>query len=202
MLACFLCLNASLFAQSMKVTGKVSDNMGPVAGATVKVKGSNTATVTDVDGNYVINVGKNAVLEFTYLGDKTKTVKVTTASLNVVLDADVQDIDEVVVTAIGIKQEKKKLGYTTQQVTGKDLAAQGNMNVGSSLQGHVAGLTVSIPSFSACLVVIMMAPFLPLAPYNAEAEVPFKTFTLAIFSLERSNISDSTGTPSKTIKGA
>ena len=145
-LACFLCLNASLFAQTMKVTGKVSDNMGPVAGATVKVKGSNTATVTDVDGNYVINVGKNAVLEFTYLGDKTKTVKVTTASLNVVLDADVQDIDEVVVTAIGIKQEKKKLGYTTQQVTGKDLAAQGNMNVGSSLQGQVAGLTVSVPS--------------------------------------------------------
>ena len=110
MLACFLCLNASLFAQSMKVTGKVSDNMGPVAGATVKVKGSNVATVTDVDGNYVINADKKAVLEFTYLGDKTKTVKVTTASLNVVLDADVQDIDEVVVTAIGIKQEKKKLG--------------------------------------------------------------------------------------------
>lgn len=135
-LACFLCLNASLFAQSMKVTGKVSDNMGPVAGATVKVKGSNAATVTDVDGNYVINADKNAVLEFTYLGDKTKTVKVTTASLDVVLDADVQDIDEVVVTAIGIKQEKKKLGYTTQQVTGKDLAAQGNMNVGSSLQGQ------------------------------------------------------------------
>lgn len=124
MLACFLCLNASLFAQSMKVTGKVSDNMGPVAGATVKVKGSNVATVTDVDGNYVINADKNAVLEFTYLGDKTKTVKVTTASLNVVLDAAVQDIDEVVVTAIGIKQEKKKLGYTTQQVTGKDLAAR------------------------------------------------------------------------------
>ena len=146
MLACFLCLNASLFAQSMKVTGKVSDNMGPVAGATVKVKGSNVATVTDVDGNYVINADKNAVLEFTYLGDKTKTVKVTTASLNVVLDAAVQDIDEVVVTAIGIKQEKKKLGYTTQQVTGKDLAAQGNMNVGSSLQGQVAGLTVSVPS--------------------------------------------------------
>ena len=146
MLACLLCVNASLFAQSMKITGKVSDKMGPVAGATVRVKGSDAAVVTDIDGNYTILAGKNAVLEFTYLGDKTKTMKVTHPTMDVVLESDVQDIDEVVVTAIGIKQEKKKLGYTTQQVSGKELAAQGNLNVGSSLQGQVAGLTVSVPS--------------------------------------------------------
>lgn len=122
-LACLLCVNASLMAQSMKVTGKVSDKMGPVAGATVKVKGTDAAVVTDIDGNYTINAGKNALLEVTYLGDKTKTVKVTGTSLDVMLESDIQNIDEIVVTAIGIKQEKKKLGYTTQQVSGKDLAA-------------------------------------------------------------------------------
>ena len=145
-LACLLFVNASLFAQSMKVTGKVSDKMGPVAGATVKVKGTNIATVTDMDGNYVINADKNAILEFSYLSDKTKTVKVTSGEMDVILDSDTQKIDEVVVTAIGIKQEKKKLGYSTQQVSGNDLVAQGNLNVGSSLQGQVAGLTVSVPS--------------------------------------------------------
>ncbi len=59
----------------------------------------------------------------------------------------------------------------------------------------------SIPSFSACLVEIIIAPFLPLAPYKAEAAVPFNTLILAIFSLETSNMSDSMGTPSKTING-
>lgn len=59
---------------------------------------------------------------------------------------DVQQVNEVVVTAIGIKQEKKKLGYTTQQVSGKALTSQGTLNVASSLQGEVAGLTVSVPS--------------------------------------------------------
>lgn len=145
-LAFLLCVNATLFAQSMRVTGKVTDKMGPVIGATVRVLGTDIAAVTDVDGNYSIDASKNAVLEITYVGDKTKTVKVVKNNMNVSLDADVQDIDEVVVTAIGIKQEKKKLGYTTQQVSGKDLTAQGNMNVGSSLQGQVAGLTVSVPS--------------------------------------------------------
>ena len=145
-LVCSLCVSTSLFAQSMKVTGKVSDKMGPVAGATVRVKGTDVAVVTNIDGNYTIQAGKNATLEITYLGDKTKMMKVSNANMDVMLESDVQDIDEVVVTAIGIKQEKKKLGYTTQQVSGKELAAQGNMNVGSSLQGQVAGLTVSVPS--------------------------------------------------------
>lgn len=146
-LACMLSLHAAIYAQSVKVTGRVTDSMGAVAGATVKVKGTTVATVTDMDGNYTINANKGAELEFSYMGDKTKTLKVGNgANYNVVLQSDIQDIDEVVVTAIGIKQEKKKLGYTTQQVSGSDLAAQGVLNVGSSLQGQVAGLTVSVPS--------------------------------------------------------
>lgn len=145
-LAMMIGISVSVVAQSLKVTGKVSDDMGPVAGATVKVKGTNIATVTDLDGNYSINADKNAILEITYVGDKAKTIKVTGTKHDVRLENELQAIDEVVVTAIGIKQEKKKLGYTTQQVTGEQLASQGNMNVGSSLQGQVAGLTVSVPS--------------------------------------------------------
>ena len=95
---------------------------------------------------YTINADKGDILVFSYVGAKTVEKKVEGNVLDVVLAADVRDIDEVVVTAIGIKQEKKKLGYTTQQVDGAEIAAAGNLNPGASLQGEVAGLTVSIPS--------------------------------------------------------
>ena len=146
LLSCMLLLSINLLAQSLKVTGQVTDKMGPIAGATVRVKGTKRAVVTDLEGHYTIQANKNDKLEFSYLGDITKTVQVTSSPLDVVLKTETQDIDEVVVTAIGIRQEKKKLGYTTQQVTSKELTAQGNVNVGSSLQGQVAGLTVSVPS--------------------------------------------------------
>lgn len=144
--ACMLCLSMSMFAQSMKVTGVVSDKTGPIAGASVRVKGSKVGTITDVNGRYMLNVSKNAVLEFSYIGDTSVEKTVTGPTLDVQLQDNVKQINEVVVTAIGIKQEKKKLGYTTQQVSGAELAAAGNLNVGSSLQGEVAGLTVSVPS--------------------------------------------------------
>lgn len=146
LLSCMLLLSINLLAQSLKVTGQVTDKMGPIAGATVRVKGTKRAVVTDLEGYYTIQANKNDKLEFSYLGDITKTVQVTSSPLDVFLKTETQDIDEVVVTAIGIRQEKKKLGYTTQQVTSKELTAQGNVNVGSSLQGQVAGLTVSVPS--------------------------------------------------------
>lgn len=144
--AAMLCASASMYAQSMKISGVVTDEMGPVIGATVLVKGTTTGVVTDADGHYTINANKNDVLVFSYVGDNPieKTVKGTVINVN--LSSDVQNINEVVVTAIGIKQEKKKLGYTTQQVDGTEIAAAGNLNAGASLQGEVAGLTVSIPS--------------------------------------------------------
>ena len=86
------------------------------------------------------------MLVFSYVGDNPVEKTVKGSVINVNLSSDVQNINEVVVTAIGIKQEKKKLGYTTQQVDGTEIAAAGNLNAGASLQGEVAGLTVSIPS--------------------------------------------------------
>lgn len=141
-----LCVSASMYAQSIKITGVVSDEMGPAAGATVMVKGTKTGTVTDLDGRYTITAEKNDVLVFSFVGAKTVEKTVTGSVMDVSLQEDVQDISEVVVTAIGIKQEKKKLGYTTQQVEGSAIAAAGNLNAGAALQGEVAGLTVSVPS--------------------------------------------------------
>lgn len=141
-----VCSNILLFAQSFKVTGSVSDKMGPIIGANIKLKGSNVGTTTDSNGRYEINAERNSILEFSYLGNRPKAIKVTGTQLNVELEQEARNIDEVVVTAIGIKQEKKRLGYTTQQVSGDELTASGNLNVASSLQGQIAGLTVSVPS--------------------------------------------------------
>lgn len=106
--AAMLCASASMYAQSMKISGVVTDEMGPVIGATVLVKGTTTGVVTDADGHYTINANKNDVLVFSYVGDNPieKTVKGTVINVN--LSSDVQNINEVVVTAIGIKQEKKE----------------------------------------------------------------------------------------------
>ena len=141
-----LCVSVSMYAQSIKISGVVTDEMGPVMGASVMVKGTKTGTVTDVNGRYTLSADKNDVLVFSYVGTNPVEKTVTGAVLDVNLTSNVQSINEVVVTAIGIKQEKKKLGYTTQQVEGADIAAAGNLNAGASLQGEVAGLTVSVPS--------------------------------------------------------
>ena len=144
--ASVLCVSVSMYAQSIKISGVVSDEMGPAVGATVMVKGTKTGTVTDLDGRYTINAEKGDVLVFSYVGTKTVEKDVTGNVIDVSLKAEVQNINEVVVTAMGIKQEKKKIGYTTQQVEGADIAAAGNLNPGAALQGEVAGLTVSVPS--------------------------------------------------------
>ena len=105
------------FAQSIKVTGTVTDKMGAVIGATIMVKNSSNGTVTDIDGRYSIEVPKNATLLFSFVGYSTVEKEVgNNTVINVELSDDIQAIDEVVVTAIGIKQQKKKIGYTTQQI--------------------------------------------------------------------------------------
>lgn len=121
--------------------------MGAVIGAAVVVKNSTVGTVTDMDGHYEIEVPKNGTLVFSYVGYETvERVVGNQTLLNVELSDDVKAIDEVVVTAIGIKQQKKKLGYTTQQVSTEALEQPGTINVGNALSGQVAGLTVNNPT--------------------------------------------------------
>ena len=130
------------------VKGKVSDVSGQgLPGVTVLVSGTTTGTVTDFEGNYSIEVPDNGVLVFSFIGFLQKEVPINGQSIiNVTLQEDTKSLDEVVVTAIGIKQQKKKLGYATQEVDTGVLSESRTMNLGNALSGQVAGLTVTNPT--------------------------------------------------------
>lgn len=142
----FICTGVA-FAQNVKVTGVITDKEGPIIGATIVIKETSTGTVTNLDGEYELDVPRGATLVYSYLGyEPQERVVGNDRVINVVLSDDVKAIDEVVVTAIGIKQQKKKLGYTTQQVSTGALEQPGTINVGNALSGQVAGLAVDNPT--------------------------------------------------------
>lgn len=132
------------FAQERAVSGVVSDNAGlPLPGVSVLVKGTQSGTQTDFDGKYSIKATSSQVLIFSYVGMKTQEVKASSTSLNVKLESDSQELSEVVVTtALGIKREKKSLGYATQEVKGDAVAKAKSSNFVNSLSGKVAGLEI------------------------------------------------------------
>jgi TonB-linked SusC/RagA family outer membrane protein len=133
----------NLSAQNTTVKGTVKDATGePVIGATVKVLGSTTGVITDIDGNYAIEAPAGAKLEVSYIGCKTKVVPAGSAQ-NVSLEEESTAIDEVVVTALGIKRQARSLGYSTTQVGGDALQLARDPNLGNALSGKVAGLTVT-----------------------------------------------------------
>lgn len=135
-------------AQVKTVKGLVSDQNGlPLPGVSILIQGTKTASQTDYDGIYTIQASAGDVLLFSYIGIKTKSVTVgSSATLNVVLAQDAQNLNEVVVTALGIKRQKKELGYAVQDVKGDQLNKAITTNVTSALSGRVAGVDVSIPS--------------------------------------------------------
>ena len=111
------------FAQEKTVTGVVSDELGPIAGANVVVEGTTRGTTTDFDGNYTIKAKQGEVLVISYTGKKTTKITVAAAnSYNVSLKDDVLVGEEVVVTAYGIVRETKKLAYSTEKVEAKQSA--------------------------------------------------------------------------------
>ena len=105
-------LSSQSTQQAKKITGKVLDAAGePIIGASVLVKGSGTGAVTDIDGNFSVEAPVGSTLEVSFIGYKTVTLKVTNATTYTVsLQDDSQALDEVVVTAMGIKKERKALG--------------------------------------------------------------------------------------------
>ncbi len=131
-------------ATNGKITGKIVDNKGePVIGASVKVKGSTVGTATDVDGNYTLDASSNAVLTVSYIGYKTTDVFVRSRkNVDITLEDDSHGLDEVVVTALGIKREQKALGYSTQTVSGESLQKVQGSELGTALTGKVSGLLV------------------------------------------------------------
>ena len=142
----FLLLSVGMtFAQTTRVTGKVisSEDGEPVVGATIVVKGTTTGTITNYDGQFTLDVPSSAkTLVVSYIGMKAKEVAVS-KSVAVKLDSDTQNLDEVVVTAMGISREKKSLGYALQEVKSDELTNAGQVNVTSALEGKVAGVQVS-----------------------------------------------------------
>lgn len=110
-------------AQSIAVTGKVvsSDDGYGLPGVTIQVKDTSTGTVTDIDGNYSLKADGQDVLVFSFVGYKSKEVAVKGKNkINVTLELDSQTLDDVVVTALGIKRQKRELGYATEEIGGED----------------------------------------------------------------------------------
>jgi TonB-linked SusC/RagA family outer membrane protein len=131
------------------VTGKVVDEKGgPLAGVSVSEKGTKNGVVTDANGNYKIQVSAdNAVLLFSYVGYNPKTEPLNGRSmLNVTLEPKSTAISEIIVTALGIKRESKKLGYAAENVRVGEITTNRSTNFVNSLEGKVAGLDISPPA--------------------------------------------------------
>ena len=143
-----LCLLSATFAQTRQVTGKVTgtDNQA-VASATIKVKGSNAAATTNADGAFSINAPSGSfTLQISSTGFATKEVAVgaTQSTVNVTLTAQSTDLSEVVVTALGVKREKKSLTYASQQVSGDEVRRAAGPNFMEGLSGKAAGIDIKI----------------------------------------------------------
>ena len=123
------------------ISGTVVDADGPMIGATVKVAGTNNATVTDLDGRFSLKCQPGDLLEVSYVGFSTKKVKAH-QGMKIVMEEDKTVLSEVVVTALGIKRERKALGYGVAEVKGEELTKAKETNVINSLSGKVAGLVV------------------------------------------------------------
>ena len=132
------------FAQERTVSGTVSDNNGlPLPGATVLIQGTTTGTSTDFDGNYSIDANVGDVLNFSYVGYSTQSVLVEpSGGISVILQPD-NALEEVVVTALGIRREEKALGYSVQSVKGEGLTEARESNISNALSGKVAGVQVT-----------------------------------------------------------
>ncbi len=160
LLLMLIIFSASVYAQ-INVTGTVKDaeTKEPLPGATIVVRGSTIGTTTDIDGNYSIYVtSQEDILEYSYVGYLKKEMTVGSQTIiDIVLKADTKSLEEVVVTAVGIKAEKKSLGYAVQEVKGDDITSTSQANVVNALSSKVAGIEVTssagTPGASANIVI-------------------------------------------------
>lgn len=131
--------------QTKKITGVVVDDAGfPVIGANVIEKGTTNGVITDLDGNFTLEVPDGATIEISFIGYTTQEIAVNgQTNFNVKLVEDTQRIDEVVVTALGIRRQSRSLGYSTTQVQGEDFTLARDPNLGNALSGKVAGVSVA-----------------------------------------------------------
>lgn len=135
-------------AQKKNITGRILDESGqPLIGATVNVKGTTAATMADIEGNFSIMASKGDVLLFTYLGYETRQMNVGENNrYEVALQPITQDLDAVVVTALGIKRAQKALSYNVQEIKQDDITRVKDANFINALSGKVAGVTINSSS--------------------------------------------------------
>ena len=142
-LTCLFC-SAAMMA-SITVTGTVisAEDGLPVIGASVLEKGTSNGTITDFDGIYELTVADDAVLVFSYVGLSSQELKVSGPVMDVTLKGDAIAMEEVVVTAMGVVQEKKRLNFAVQNIGGEALTENKSANFVNSLQGKIAGVSVT-----------------------------------------------------------
>ncbi|MGC1633297.1 MAG: SusC/RagA family TonB-linked outer membrane protein, partial [Gelidibacter sp.] len=139
-------------AQDKEIKGTVTSQADglPLIGVNVTVEGTSNGVQTNLDGDYSLKAKVGDILKFSYLGMKIESVTVGSGPIiNVALQEDVESLSEVVVTALGIKRQKKELGYAVQEVQGDDLDRVITTNVASALSGKVSGVDVSMPATGA-----------------------------------------------------
>ena len=133
------------FSQEKTVSGTITDQNGlPLLGVSIVEVGTNNGTQTDFDGNYTINIAQEQILRFSFIGQKTVD-KIVGASniINVQMQEDTEALEEVVVTALGIRKGTRTLGYGTDIVKGDDLVKARESNIVNSLQGKVTGVQIT-----------------------------------------------------------
>lgn len=135
-----------LHAQTVQITGTVTsteDGM-PIPGVSVMVKGTTIGTSTDIDGKYSLGVPQSATtLVFSFVGIKTQEVVIAGRTvIDVVLEPETLALEEIVVTALGIRKEKKALGYAVQEISDDDITRTGNADLLGAIQGKVAGVDI------------------------------------------------------------
>ncbi len=146
LLAIFAIGLQSLWAQTREITGTVTsaEDGSTIPGVSVSVKGTTLGTITNLDGQYTLKVPQDAnTLVFSFVGMQTQEATIQGTKVDVELESDVVGINEVVVTAMGIKREKKALGYSVSEFSGDDFGNVGNDDATKALQGKVAGVQIS-----------------------------------------------------------
>lgn len=132
-------------SKRIKNKGKVVDSKGePIIGATIMEKGTSNGTITDFDGIFNLETSDKALLEVSYVGYQTQNIKVNTSGiLNIILKENTEMLEEVVVTALGIKRSEKALSYNVQEINSSEILRAGDANLVNGLSGKIAGVTIN-----------------------------------------------------------
>lgn len=141
-----LALGEVAFAQERSISGRITsaDDGSPIPGASVAIKGTNRGTTTDADGAYRLNVGNAGQLVVSFVGMLNQEVEIgNRTTIDVALRTDSRQLNEVVVTALGIQKEAKGLGFSQASINNQELTVGRTTNIANALSGKVAGVRIT-----------------------------------------------------------